>query len=552
MERFAQGVCWIELEDAHTPDELYLKIAQPLRFDIQTNSPLREQVFAFLREREMLLVLDNSEQVHGMGAFVNDLLKAAPKTSLLVTSRRALEVRAETVVELRPLPIGDAERLFADRARACRDDFALTPENREDVTALCRGLEGVPLALELAAARITGMTPRQMLPRLQERFRLLQSRSPDLPPRQRALHGAIDWSYDLLAQEERDVFAQLAVFAGGFALEDAETVCEGADVFESIMELRRHSFFGMETDAQTQQDRFVMLESLRAYALERLGERADGEAARQRHAEYFARFGSERMAQFRQAGEADALRELTRSLANLRSGQEWARSAGRRALYAQLALTVGVTLARSGYRAQAVAPVQAGLDALRTTADAPSDLLLELLLERAGLHLELNEQPEARELARQAHRRTEAVGDVRGVGWAESLLGWADMEAGDFPAARTRFQSAREYGEAAKAPTLLGVVYNNLGLLERRDPQGDKAASARHLQDALHIRRAQGDMRGLAETLTNFGVLAFEQQDWGAAWNFYGEALELERKLGHILGVALGLSNLGEVACEKE
>ena len=551
VERFAQGVCWIELEDAHTPDELYLKVAQQLRFDIHANSPLREQVFAFLREREMLLVLDNSEQVHGMAAFVNELLKAAPKISLLVTSRRALEVRAETVVELRPLPLDDAERLFADRARACRDDFALTPENAADITALCQGLEGVPLALELAAARITGMTPRQMLPRLQERFRLLQSRSPELPPRQRALRGAIDWSYDLLAEDERDVFAQLAVFAGGFTLEDAETVCEGFDVFESVMELRRHSFFGVETNAQTQQDRFGMLESLRAYALERLGEQAGAESTRQRHAEYFARFGSERMAQFRQAGEADALRELTRNLANLRSGQEWARIAGRLALYAQLALTVGVTLARNGYRAQAVVPIQEGLRAAGAADDSPSDLLLELLLERVGLHLELNQTQEARERAQEARKQAQAAEDVRNLGRAENLLGRAAYAENDFDGARQHYANALKMAADGQYSVLESIIRNNLALVERRDPNGNQEQAAQHLQQALALRRAQQDRRGQAETLTNLGILAYERKDWDAAWNFYAQSLELERGLEHVFGVATTLSDMGEVACEQ-
>ena len=550
-ERFEHGVCWIELEDARKPEELHLKIAQTLRFDLNATRALPEQIFAFLQDRELLLVLDNCEQVQNAGIFVADLLKAAPKVSLLVTSRSALEVRAETVVELRPLPGEDAERLFVERARAVRTDFALTSDNAEDVTALCRGLEGVPLALELATARITGMTPRQMLSRLQELFRLLQSRSPDLPPRQRALHAAIDWSYDLLAQEERDVFAQLAVFAGGFALEDAETVCEGCDVFSSVGELRRHSFFGVETDKQTQQDRYVMLESLRAYALERLGERADAQAMRQRHAEYFAWFGSERLALFRQEAEANALRELTRNLANLRSGLQWARSAERVALFAELALIVGVTLARSGYRAQAVAPVQEGLDALAALADPPDSLMLELLLERAGLHLDQNESREARERAQQARVQAQTVGDVRNRGQAENLLGRAAYAEDDFPTARQHYQSALEAAAVGKYLALEGIARNNLALVERDDPNGDREQAQQHLQQALNLRRAQRDRRAQSETLTNLGLLAYDRQDWASAWDFYAQSLGLEQELGHVFGAAMALSNLGEVAREQ-
>ncbi len=552
VERFEQGVCWIELEDARSPDELYLKVAQSLKFDLRSDNPLREQSFAFLSEREMLLALDNCEQITGIAAFAADLLKAAPKISLLVTSRAALDAQAETVVELRPFPLEDAERLFVERARARRDDFALTPENAADITALCQGLEGVPLALELAAARITALTPRQMLPRLQERFRLLQTRAPDLSPRQSALHAAIDWSYDLLAQEERDVFAQLGVFAGGFTLEDAEVVCEGLDVFASVVELRRHSFFGVETDRQTQQDRYIMLESLRAYAQERLAERSDAAVTRQSHAGYFAWFGSERMALFRQAGEANALRELTRNLANLRGGLEWARSAERLPLIAELALIVGVALARSGYIAQAAAPVQEGLDALSALPDPPDSLMLELLLERAGLHLDQKEAQAARELAQQACLRAQTVGDVRNQARAENLLGRAAYAGDDFDGARQRYQNALALATAAKRPILEGIVRNNLGLLEHRDPNGNQDQSQEHLRQALALRRAHNDRRGQAETLNNLGLLAFESKDWEAAWNYYAEALQREQELRHIFGVAYVLSNMGETAGEKD
>src|SRR5207244_4323094 len=177
---------------------------------------------------------------------------------------------AEQVRVLQPLAWSDAERLFIERARARQVDFRLTDDNAADLAALCRGLEGVPLAIELAASRIVGMSPREMQQRLAERFRLLQTRAPDLPARQRALRGAMDWSYGLLTEEEQGLFAQLAVFAGDFTLAHAEAVCEAFDVFEGVMELRRHSLLRVETNAATQQTRFLMLESVREYAAEKM------------------------------------------------------------------------------------------------------------------------------------------------------------------------------------------------------------------------------------------------------------------------------------------
>ena len=239
-----------------------------LRLNIQASMTLPEQVRHFLREKRALLILDNVEQVDPRRRS-RQVAPWKPHRSIkiLTTSRRVLGLRAEVVLELRPFNSEEAERFFVERAQVLQDEFTLNEENAQDVADLCREFEGVPLAIELAASRIRGMTPRQMRQRLGERFRLLQTQSPDLPDRQRALRAAIDWSYDLLRDDERDVFNQLGVFAGGFAMEDAEAVCEAFDVFESVMELRNHSFFRAETDPQTQENRFVMLDSLRVYAV---------------------------------------------------------------------------------------------------------------------------------------------------------------------------------------------------------------------------------------------------------------------------------------------
>lgn len=551
VERFAHGVCWMEAEGARGRDDLLLRLAQALRLDVSAERALEAQVFAHLRERELLLAVDNAEGIADVAPLVRDLLQAAPLVRVLVTSRRALDIRGETVVELRPLPDADAQRLFVERARAVRDDFALTEENAADIAALCRRLEGVPLALELAAARIAGMTPHQMLPRLNERFRLLQSRSPDLPPRQRALRAAIDWSYDLLQDEERRVFAQLGVFAGGFTLDDAEAVCEGFDVFESVLELRHNSFFRVETDPLVQQDRFVMLDSLREYALERLQGQPDAASVCQRHATHFLDFARAQTARFRGPFEPAALRALAVNEDNLRAALERTTEAGDTAASAELGLQIGRMLERRGYRAQAVAPVQEALDRLTAGRDTHAALFLEALIERAGLALEVGDAGNAARMADEARARAEAARDARGAGEAQNLLGWAAMDARDFASARAHFQAARDQAHRAADAGLQGIALNNLGLTERRDPDGDRALAESHLQSALALRRASGDRRGQAETLNNLGVLAFYRHDWDEAWRLYAEALALERELDHLYGIARQLSNLGEVAAEQ-
>ena len=550
--RYAHGVCWVELEGAKDREELLLRVCQALRLDLSAGRSLQDQALTFLRERHLLMVLDNAEGIQDVVPLVRDLLQAAPALHFLVTSRRALELRGETVVEVRPLPDREAQRLFVERARASRDDFELTEENAADVAELCLRLEGVPLAVELAAARIAGLTPRQMLPRLNERFKLLQSRAPDLPPRQRALRAAIDWSYDMLQQDERDIFAQLGVFAGGFTMEDAEAVCEGFDVFESVLELRRHSFFRVETDTVAQQDRFVMLDSLREYALERLRDLTEGEAVHRRHAAHFLRFAREQTAQFRHPQEAVALRSLARNEENMRAALEWSSRSGQVAERAELALRLGLSLQRRGYRAQAIVPVQEGLDSLAPERARHANLHLELLCERAGLALEMGETDVAARMAAEARVQAEQTRDARRAGQSENLLGRAAMDNRDAASARTHFQAAIQMAQATGDTLLQGIAYNNMGLVECRDATGDRLLAEQYLRDALEIRRTQRDGRGVAESLCNLGVLAFERQEWDAAQAFYGEALDLERQLDHLFGIAALLSNLGEVAMERE
>jgi predicted ATPase len=484
---------------------------------------------------------------------LRELLDAARKTTFLATSRRALEMRAEAVIEISPLSAVESERLFVERAQAAQSDFALTDENAADVAELCRRLEGVPLAIELAASRSVGMTPRQMLARLRERFRLLQTRAPDLPPRQRALHATIDWSYCLLAPEEREVFHQLGVFAGGFTMEDAEAVCEAFDVFESVMTLRRHSFLRAKTDARTQEARFVMFESLRDYAGERLAETDDGgHAVRQRHAEHCRDYARKQLRLFRTPSEAEARRQLEASDANLRAALEWARQAGAAALYAELALMVGIALQRRGFHREAAARLQTGLEALLaappTRADAPETLRAELLRERAGLHLDLRESAAARQRAQEALAAFAQSGDARGQAQAENLLGQAAVMESAFAEAREHYTRALAHHEQAGDAVEAAIIHNNLGILEYTDPAGDRGRSQQQLEEALRLRRAHDDRRGMAETLNNLGELSHYRQDWAAARRHYTESLRLRQPLGDPYGVAIVLSNLGEVA----
>ncbi len=555
-QEFPDGVWWCGLEDAADAHDAAEHLARALGVPLQPEPAVLAQVVRHLQGRQALLILDNVEQIRGGPGLLKTLLAESRQLVCLVTSRRTLELRGETVLELAPMNVDESVALFRERASERRPDFELDLENEKDVRELCRRLEGVPLAIELAAARVGGMTPRQILQRLTERFRLLQSRSEEMNERQRALRGAIDWSYALLNEDERLVFAQLSVFAGGFTLEDAEAVCEAFDVFETVMSLRQHSLFRVELVPGAQEQHFLMLETLREYAAEKLAQFPDGgTAAHGRHAAHYLSLAREGLAKLRTPDEATAFEQLARSESNLRAALDWVSQAGEALLECELAAVTGATLHRRGFLARATEVVEAGLRRARGIPGAPPAILARLLLERAGFHCDHGDPGACDVLVREAIPLLERDGDRHGLARAENLLGQAAMARGDYDEAILRFGRACEAFELVGDRIGIAIALNNRGLMERGrtgdtpdtlDRQRQLADSL--LQQSLALRRELGDLRGIAETLTNLGVLAFEREQFPQAWDFYREALSYEQRIGNFQGVGAALANLGEVA----
>ena len=545
---FRDGVWWVELSEAREAEAMILRIAAALRLAPLPGVAVFEQLAKFLRERELLLILDNTEQIPDAAPAIQRLLLAAPRLKLLVTSRQTLGLQAEVAREVPPLPEKEARRLFAERARARRPDFEISDSNRDDVSELCRRLEGVPLAIELAAGRSAGLSPREILGHLDQRFRLLQTRSPELPPRQRALRGTIDWSHELLASPEQDLFAQVSVFARGFTLEAAQEVCEVEDVLEGVLELRHQSLLRAETDEVLQQTRYFMLESVREYAGEKLAASPGARGIHQSHGKYFLAFAQARLALLRTPGEASALEQAEANVDNLRAALAWARGAEVPELSARLALALGAFLRRRGRQREAVAVVQGGLEAARGLASAQPRLLAELWREHAGLDQDQLAWDSARTGAARALKGFVLLGDLQGQADAHNLLGLCAKHDGDLPGARATLGRALSIFVAAGDEVRAAIVRNNLGLAECEIDGGDRARAASELQEALRLRRARGDQRGTAETLNNLGVMAKNADDLPSAWSYYEEALRYEAELGHSIGVARALYNLSEIA----
>jgi predicted ATPase/class 3 adenylate cyclase len=550
---YPDGAWWVELEEARSGEAMIGRIAYHVGLHVQPEPSVRQQLFHYLQARRLLLVLDNVEQVPDAAGTIHDLLQAAPHCKCVVTSRRALGLRAERVKEVLPLPPADAANLFVDRACA-QVQFELTGENAADVEELCRRVEGVPLAIELAASRVVSLSPREIARRLDERFKVLQTDAPDLPPRQRALRAAIDWSHGLLSEDDQKLFAQLAAFSGGFTLDDAEAVCESEDVFGGVARLRTHSLLRSEIAAHTQQTRYFMLEALRDYAGEKLhADTAGAQAVLTRHAAYFLDFARQRLAHFRDAEAARAISKLEASFENVRAAMDWCERHAHWTQCAELALAIGTYLQCRGFGHDALRRLKTGVEALERDRDTLTEeeyarLKASLLREQAGVHLDHFAWPAACDAAETARELFTAAGDERGVAQATNLRGLAQKAEAGYEAARACFQDALQGFEACGDRLGTALVYTNLGLLEYGDAAGRAEQTNEYWSRALAIHRELGDKRGIAQVLTNLSALAQEQKRLDDAWRLQLEALRWERELQHALGVGRALSNLGEIA----
>jgi predicted ATPase len=324
---YADGAVMVALQDARSDDEVLPMVAATMgvTFDRAT---VEEAIAGSIGERRVLLFLDNFEHVLDAAPAVASLLESCPNLTVLVTSRAALGLRAEHDFLVEPLETptddGDAAHtaaveLFVERARSLRVDFALTEQNREAVFELCRRLEGIPLAIELAAARVHLLTPQALLARIDARLDVLVAKTADLPERQRTLTATIEWSHELLSEEERLLFARLAVFAGGFTLAAAEGVCGGGiDVLEALSGLVEHSLVAPSA-TQGSVPRFRMFEMIRAFAQHRLEQSGELSTIRDRHLAYFEELSAEGEPELRDVKHLQWMDRITPEWENLRA-----------------------------------------------------------------------------------------------------------------------------------------------------------------------------------------------------------------------------------------
>jgi predicted ATPase len=568
--QFADGVAFISLATLKDPTLVVPTVARALGVSQTGDDSLDERLMAYLQPRDVLLVLDNAEQLVSAAPLAAQALEQAPRLKLFVTSREPLRVRDEQIVPVSPLALPDpahlpdlahlvqipAIALFVERAREARPDFALTSENAATVVEICQRLDGLPLALELAAACLSLLSPAALLARLERRLPLLSRGARDLPERQQTLRNTIAWSYDLLEAGEQQLFRRLAVFVGGFTLEAVQAVylpnAAGASsvqadddgaVLEQLGQLLDKSLVQAQQGTGGE-PRFTLLETIREYATEQLVESREEAAVQERHAHYFLKLAEEVEPHLFRPEWDSWLERLEREDANLRAALAWSKAS-------QEAVEIGLRLAGAlslyWFLHDGVREGGAWLEEMlaRTRSSERSFARGRALL-GAGLLAWAEDDFEAACLrAEEALAIVREAQDKRLTAYAEWLLGLVRLSQRNTAAARPLFEESRTlfkeqgdvWGEALTLYQLGSTVYRS----------GEPAAARAYYEESLRLFKEQGDELFAALVLCALQVMALIQDDEAMA-RFMDQQLQPLMEQARNRGVlGLFLMNIGDL-----
>ena len=559
---FADDVCFVPLGTVGDPALVAPAIARSLGVGEAGERPALERVQLYLQDRELLLVLDGFEQVVDAARLVAELLEACPALNVLVASRAALRLSGEHELSVPPLAVprlrelvdGNALAaipslaLFVQRAQAARPDFRLHAANAGAVGEICARLDGLPLAIELAAARVKLLEPEAMVARLGSRLQLLTGGPRDLPERQRTLRDTITWSYDLLAADEQRLFRLLAVFVGGCTLEAAAAVVEAAggidaDLFETVASLIDKSMLlRLEAGGEL---RFGMLETIQEYGTVLLT--ADGEeaAARGAHAAYFLALAEEAEPRLRGPEQSSWLDRLESELGNVRAALRWFLDGGQ----PEAALRLGCLLGRFWYVRGHLAEGRRWLEEALESGSADPVERARALRIAAMLAFYVGDLDRDEALAGQGLQISRELGDERGIAGSLAALGLAARSRGRHDESRRAYEESvailRGLGERSQLAEVLGRL-STTALQE-----GDFVAAQAAGQESHDLFRDLGDADGVAYSLGALGFALLGQGSEAESERLLEEALEAAKAVGNRRHTSRALQGLGLAAMRK-
>lgn len=558
LSDYQDGARFVELASLQDASLLDKSLAAAVGVKERTDTALLEALIDHLRDKSLLLVLDNCE--HLLGAcqrLMRRLLQDCPNLTILATSREPLTIPGEKQFRLAPLPAPERDsafeilsqnecvRLFTERAQEADGTFELTKANIGCVTGICRSLDGIPLAIELAAKHVTMLTVKQIETQLKKHiFRLLQSQDVSGLERHQTMEAAIDWSYNRLGEEAQRMLRQLSVFVGGWTLEAAADVCleEGADAEEALPGLTKLVNISLvNAEGQGDVKRYRLLETIRQYSLAKLEVSGEADSVRVRHLDYFLDFARQAEHHLTGRDQAAWLDNIECELDNLRAAWEWT-------IDSNIRLELSASLWRfwsgRGYLKEGRARLEGALAQSRNA----HNLTKAKALNGLGVLLQSEGNPTVvRQYLDESLAIRRAENDVRGIAESLGSLGSFLREQGEVGPALACFEEALTLREQLGDQWGLAASYNNLGIM-RRD-YGDYDGALRYYEQALNIYKSFEDTARIATLLSNMADVETKRKNMEAAQALFTECLTKLRELGNRPHESIVLNNLGELEC---
>lgn len=555
---FADGVFFVELAAATETDFVVSAIAQILNITEASNKSLVETLRDFLQTRKILLILDNFEQVLSAAPIVGEFSDASDSLKILVTSRAVLRLPNEREFSVLPLALPPldsqfstenldeypATALFCKRAQSVKPSFVLTNENIAAVAEICRRLDGLPLAIELAAVRIKLLSPSAILERLENSLNLLTGGAKDSPSRQRTMRGAIEWSYDLLTEDEKFLFRRLAVFAGGFTVEAAEFVVElekrisVLDLLDSLIE----NNLLVSKDQTDGNARLRMLEVVREFALECLETSGEAESVRRLHSKFFLKLAEKAEPLLHSESGNEWLEKLETEYGNLRAALSWSlKNNGE--IAARIAVALRFFWLNRSYLSEGLNWSNA---ALQTTENTISEVRRRLLLSN-GVFLKGNGNLEAsRKFYEKALAESQAANDLHILIIAQHGLAAITVLQKDFSAAQHFNEAALAHSRQLKDETQTAYSLCSLGDLEMS--KGNFLAARPLLEECLTLSKNLGNKRLLTVTYFNLGTIDYFDNSFEAAAFNFAESLQIAEEMGNTTMISCALEGFAALA----
>lgn len=559
---FPDGVWFVDLAPLADPALVPRAVATVLGVKEQARRPLADTLVEYVKPQRMLLILDNCEQVtRACADLCIAVLQACPEVRVLTTTREALKVHGEMKWLVPPLALPekqarpsldvlsqyDAVQLFVERARLSRPTFRLTETNAAPALEICRRLDGLPLAIELTAARLNVLSLEEILDRLSGSLRLLTVDERGIPERHQTARSAIDWSYQLLTPAERILFDRLSAFAGGCALEAAEVVCSGGGIAaDDILDLLSHLVDKSMVVVSEDDDgtvRYRLLETLREFGRDRLAASGESTRIRVEHSRYFRTFAENARPGLPGARSTAVYDRFERDHDNFRTALDWLVNSedAQGGLHLAVALT-GFWIMRGYFNEGRTALARI----LRMPAASPTNSMRGDALDAAGRLARVHaDYAEARALFEEALAIHHELGDRGKAAGTLGHLGVVSWDQGDWSAARAFHEQSLAISRELGHERGIARALNNLGLAAQQ--QGDYPRAGSLYGEAYEMLKTLGDQYGIANTLNNRANVAHEQGQYETARAFHEEGLAIRRALGDRIGLAFSLSNLGNV-----